>query len=269
MGNIASASGLAFFKAEEYIYGKEHRVDNGKCPRPHFCMGYILEGEADFQDCAEQKSIHVSAGEMIFVPITSRYISDWKGNPRVRYISMHFIFEAPDIFSRQQDYMLQKVVPEDQEKTAQAFEYILHHYAGGAQAQLTVLSRFYEILGAVLPKLVTGRSKEMDSRILPAISYMEQHYREGVTVEELAAVSNMSLSRFFPNFRNATGVTPIEYMNHYRVSRAIILLMNNSELSIENISEQVGFESSAYFRRVFKNVTGRTPREYRKSSMEI
>ena len=45
--------------------------------------------------------------------------------------------------------------------------------------------------------------------------------------------------------------------------------MNDSDLSIENISEQVGFESAAYFRRVFKKVTGKSPREYRKTSMEL
>ncbi|MBQ8233914.1 MAG: helix-turn-helix transcriptional regulator, partial [Lachnospiraceae bacterium] len=89
------------------------------------------------------------------------------------------------------------------------------------------------------------------------------------SIENLADISTMSVSRFFPNFKKAMGVTAIEYLNHYRVSKAIILLMNDSDLSIENISEQVGFESAAYFRRVFKKVTGKSPREYRKTSMEL
>jgi transcriptional regulator GlxA family with amidase domain len=64
-------------------------------------------------------------------------------------------------------------------------------------------------------------------------------------------------------------MTPVEYINSYRVNRAILLLISNSGLSIEQIAELTGFESSAYFRRVFKAQTGKTPREYRTSAIEI
>nr|MBQ8252533.1 hypothetical protein [Lachnospiraceae bacterium] len=62
-------------------------------------MGLILEGEGTFWDCEADEYIHVTPGDIIFVPITSRYISEWKGNPEVSYISMHFIFDWPAIFS--------------------------------------------------------------------------------------------------------------------------------------------------------------------------
>ena len=86
---------------------------------------------------------------------------------------------------------------------------------------------------------------------------------------ELASAGNMSVSRFYPCFKKSLGVTPTDYINHYRISRAIILMMNDPNLPIEVIGERVGFESSAYFRRTFKKITGRTPRDYRQISMEI
>ena len=146
---------------------------------------------------------------------------------------------------------------------------MLANYDQDEVSQLTVLSRFYDILSMILPKLQTGQRKEIDARISKAIAYVEEHFTDDISIENLADVSSMSISRFFPNFKKAMGVTPVEYLNHYRVSKAIILLMNDSDLSIENISEQVGFESAAYFRRVFKKVTGKSPREYRKTSMEL
>ena len=269
MANITSASKLVFFKAEKYKYNRKHVFDTSSCPRPHFCMGFILEGEGIFWNCESDEYIHVAPGDIIFVPITSRYISEWSGNPEVSYISMHFIFDWSAIFSRHRDFMLQKVTVEDVEYVRQIFEYVHANYDRDEVSQLTVLSRFYDILSMILPKLQTWQRKEIDARISKAIAYVEEHFTDDISIENLADVSSMSISRFFPNFKKAMGVTPVEYLNHYRVSKAIILLMNDSDLSIENISAQVGFESAAYFRRVFKKVTGKSPREYRKTSMEL
>jgi AraC-like DNA-binding protein len=88
-------------------------------------------------------------------------------------------------------------------------------------------------------------------------------------VDTLAAVANMSASRFYPAFKDALGATPVDYLNHYRVNRAMTLLVNETELSVEEISMRVGFESSTYFRRVFKRITGKTPKDYRKISAEV
>lgn len=158
---------------------------------------------------------------------------------------------------------------ENQAQMQELFEYILQNYNGSEESQLCALSKFYLILSKIFAKLEAKNPKELDHRIEKAINYMENHFTENISVEELAEISNMSVSRFFPNFKKAVGVTPVEYLNHYRISQAIILLMNEDSLSIETISEKLGFDSAAYFRRVFKKITGKTPRDYRKSSMEI
>lgn len=269
MNHITSASKLLFFKAERYEYNEYHVFDVSDCPRPHFCMGLILEGTGIFEDCENGGSIQVEPGDIIFVPITSRYISRWEAKPRASYVSMHFIFDDSAVFSRQKNFMLQKVRLEGLESLKEDFEYVLRHYNRDEAAVLAVLGKFYSIMSRILPELKKRDPEVVDARISKAVAYMEQHYDGKISIDELAEVSNMSVPRFYPNFKREMGVTPVEYLNHYRVSRAIILLMQDEALTVENISDMVGFESPEYFRRVFKKVTGRTPREYRGISMEI
>lgn len=268
MTSVTSPKEL-FFLAEEYQYQDEHVVDNSELPRPHFCMGFILEGEAEFFDCHRNEKIEVKKGELIFVPMLSEYVAKWKGSPNIKYISIHFILEESEIFSTQRNFMLQKVVLEESEMLQKEFEYILKHYMGNEVSRLAVLGKFYHILSVLLPKLETEKRRDIDERIASAISYIECHYKENINVEEMAKVSTMSGSRFFDKFKQCVGQTPVEYLNYYRISKAIVLLLNEKDMSVENISESVGFESSSYFHRMFKRITGRTPGEYRKNPTEM
>lgn len=258
-----------FFLAEEYKYQKEHVVDYSGLPRPHFCMGFVLEGKAEFLDCDRNTRIEVKAGELIFVPMMSKYVSEWKGSPNIKYISVHFILDHSDIFSTQHNFILQTVQMEDSKKLQEEFEYILKHHRKDEAGRLAALGRLYHILSMILPNLKTEKRREVDERISRAISYIEHHYKENITVEEMAKISAMSGSRFFDRFKQNVGQTPVEYLNYYRISKAIVLLLNEKDMSVENISESVGFESPSYFHRMFKRITGRTPGEYRKNPIEM
>ena len=269
MESIISASRLAFFKAEQYEYKSYNTFDTSACPRPHFCMGLVLSGKGFYTDCESGDVIEVTPGDIIFVPMGSRYISQWHGSPEISYISMHFIFDGPGIFSQQKNYILQKAHPVDFEKTKTDFLYVLDNYNKEETAQLCTLGKFFGILGEIFPSLKRKSAGTIDSRMEKAIEYIEKNYSTPISVDILAGFSNMSVSRFFPAFKKAFGVTPIEYVNSYRIRRAIILMLNNPEISIERISEDTGFDSSAYFRRVFKKATGKSPRDYRKTAMEM
>ncbi len=269
MSNIHSASRLNFFKAEKYEHG-DHIFDASCAPRPHFCMGLLIEGKADFaESCGNRESFSLSPGELVFVPITSRYVSHWHAAPYVRYISLHFAFDYPGIFTRNKNFKLQKIIPSDAQKTLSDFEFILNNYNGSETEQLYALAKFFEVLGTILPNLESGKAPQLDERIAQTIKYMESNYAENITAQELSAIANMSLSRFYPCFKKAVGVTPVEYLNRYRTSKAVALLTNNDDMTIESISGEVGFESSTYFRRVFKKITGKSPKDYRKISAEI
>ncbi len=270
MAELFEASRLARFIARKYEYDKTCTFDASCSPRPTFCLALLLEGTAVFKDCmADHEEIFIKPGDMILVPVASRYISQWTGAPRVTYITLHFFFEYPGIFTQKKNFRLQKYTPDDFEWMRAQYENILEKQDGEEQDQLDALSRFFAVLSTILPHLTSAPRKKLDARVADSVAYIEQHYTEEITVEDLAAVANMSVSRFYPVFREALGVTPVDYVNHYRVNRAMMLLVNEPDLSVEEISMTVGFESSTYFRRVFKKITKKTPREYRKMSAEV
>lgn len=100
-----------------------------------------------------------------------------------------------------------------------------------------------------------------DSRILPAIEYLENNYTNNDDIEFLASLCYLSQAHFFRLFRNEKGMSPIEYRNMLRIERAKALLSEN-ECSIGEVADLLGFESVYYFSRFFKKCTGVPPSEY-------
>ncbi len=98
------------------------------------------------------------------------------------------------------------------------------------------------------------------------LSYIEEHYAEKCTLEDIAAYAHFSPVYFHGIFKKAVGRTPNEYLAEYRIEKAKqLLLMEN--MGISSIAAAVGFSSQSYFNYCFKSMTGETPSEYRKRSL--
>ncbi|GHF55045.1 AraC family transcriptional regulator [Streptomyces mashuensis] len=100
------------------------------------------------------------------------------------------------------------------------------------------------------------------SRLEPALSWIEDHLGEDLTLDVMAARCGMSTRTFGRRFREQTGTTPLQWLLRARVRRAQYLL-EHSDHSVERIAGQAGFGSATAFRERFKRVTGTTPQAYR------
>jgi len=85
------------------------------------------------------------------------------------------------------------------------------------------------------------------------------------TVKSMAAQCSLGVTRFIHQCKQVTNMTPLQFLNHYRVEAAARLLTEKPQLSITEVAMKCGFSSSQYFAAVFRRHRGRTPREYRKS----
>src|SRR5580658_3944871 len=100
-------------------------------------------------------------------------------------------------------------------------------------------------------------------RIAKSIEFMKGHIRESLSIATLAALVNLSRSHYTTLFRRLTGYAPRNYLNHLRMQRAVQLL-NTTELSIKQISDQLGFSDQFYFSRAFRRMHNHSPSEHRR-----
>ena len=108
-----------------------------------------------------------------------------------------------------------------------------------------------------------GKSSAPSDIIARARVYMDEHYMEKLSAEQIAEASRVSPSHLFRVFRSETGLTPYGYLTNVRMEHAMKMLLNTS-YSVEEIADRCAFCSSANFIRAFRQSTGVTPRRFRK-----
>ena len=107
--------------------------------------------------------------------------------------------------------------------------------------------------------------RPLDPRVVEAIDYLSRNLHRRVTVGELAGAVHLSTSRLAHLFSRELGTTPRRYAERQRLARAAQLL-EVTQLPVNEVARQTGFESQFYFAARFKKLTGRTPSEFRQGS---
>lgn len=102
-----------------------------------------------------------------------------------------------------------------------------------------------------------------NENIKNALEYIHSNLYSNINVKELSAKFGYSLNHFIRTFKADVGKTPIHYINDLRIENSAILL-NETNNSIESISEQCGFNNVSYFNRMFKKKHHKSPSEFRK-----
>ena len=103
---------------------------------------------------------------------------------------------------------------------------------------------------------ISGMEKEM-------ILFLEDHYQEDISLDMLAAQFRRTPEYLCSVFKAATGETISHYLRRIRIHRAKVLLIEQPDAGVREVSETCGFHSVSYFGRVFREATGFTPQGYR------
>lgn len=124
---------------------------------------------------------------------------------------------------------------------------------------------FFEVLAhfSRMHKYIMQNNKTCkDSNMQKVIQLMHSKYNRKLSVEDFAVQCNLSVYRFIHKFKLLTGMPPMSYFLKIRIDKAKELLLD-SNLSINEIANVVGYDNSLYFSRVFKKETGISPTNYR------
>ena len=95
--------------------------------------------------------------------------------------------------------------------------------------------------------------------------YIDAHYQENITLDQLADVCHVSKYHLAHAFTEEYGISPINYLISKRISEAEHLL-KTTDFSLSLISSTTGFSSSSYFAQIFRKQKGMSPTEFRKLS---
>lgn len=101
-----------------------------------------------------------------------------------------------------------------------------------------------------------------EKRVQTLLDYIHTHFQEKITIEELAKTALISKTEVLRCFKAIMGLSPISYLNSYRLQRAAHMLMN-TEKSIQEIADVCGFNDNSYFSKLFKKKYHVTPHDYR------
>ncbi len=118
---------------------------------------------------------------------------------------------------------------------------------------------YYEIIKMLI---AISKPNTAPARLKPTLQYIEENYRNTITVEKLAESANLSVPRFFSVFKSTMGISPIAYLNIYRLSISVELLLNTKK-TITEIADMVGISDSVYFNKMFRKTYQMSPSKYR------
>ncbi len=111
------------------------------------------------------------------------------------------------------------------------------------------------------------RSGNDGRRIHKVLKFVQDHYREPVTVSQAAVMLHLSDSAFCKYFKRSMGKTFSDFVNDIRITQAVSLLIDTDQ-SVAEVAASCGFENMSYFNRVFLRKKGIQPYKFRESRRE-
>lgn len=226
-------------------------------------IGYMKRGSCVFSSTFS--TVECGTGDIVYIPEGTRYTSQSSGDPDVEYYCLQFSFRTDKDgkhFDRR--YGMQKVNGVSGRDFGERFVEIYELLSKSDElSKIASIGRFYTLFYEILPYLDEAKAPDFSLPVTRAIEYIDAHASENFSMAQLAKECFVSESRLYHLFSEEMKTSPVVYRNEVRIIRSIEHIKTGYQ-TVEQISAALGFRSAAYFRRVFKEITGMTPTEYRK-----
>lgn len=233
----------------------------------HLELHYVVSGEAVFW--VEQQQYVAKSGTLIIANKNELHSGKYE---KIPLEERTFIFRM-DAFSKELDeqnlvfcnaivgdWQIERYV----EGIWQELQQRQQGYKASCRALLTqllvYLRRNYVV--QTLTNEETRRKKRELERMHKVISYIEKHYPEPIDNQKLADLIYLSKGRFEHLFREIIGISPVQYVNEFRLKKAVDLIKGSAN-SMTEIAMAVGFGDYNHFGRQFKKYYGYVPSELR------
>lgn len=245
----------------------------GPFVRNHFLFHYVISGKGtlltdDTNNSSTEYHIEGGSGFLIEPKRINTYFAD-RDEPW-EYAWVEFdglrakeILESAGLSSEAPVYIPKS--PQAGEHIKDELLYLANH---SQESALHLIGHLYLIMDALVNgsshKRVVQGGKLSEFYTKEATTFIAQNYALPLTVEDMARRCNLDRSYFGKIFKETMGQSPQEFLIRYRMAKAAELL-KTTDLSIGDISIQVGYPNQLHFSRAFKNIYSVPPRVYRQN----
>ena len=248
------------FVFTEFCFNGFKSNDNSAGINYHY-IGYMREGSCSI--VAGKKSFTVNEGDFFYLPKHFKYRSNWKTGKSglVRFDSYGF---KTIHLKQNMIYPPQAISPF--ETAIKLNEKLSKYKSVGSKsvgAFYGAIGLFYQLFGVLAEKMIYAPQERRAYIVQRAEEYMGENYHGKAS--EIARYCETSQTELYEAFKEIRGYTPVTAKHKIVVERAGEMLIT-TDMSIEEISAKLGFGNAAYFRKIFFGVTGKTPREFRKTT---
>lgn len=221
----------------------------------------IRSGEAVF---INRNVVHQIQSDDLCHYVTIRFpeqlVSFYQGSPAKRYVTAYstnpdlsvYLFRENVDWHANVIHLLCDLIALENRKVS-AYEYEV----------LVLLSRLWLELVHHIEAPIEHIQKDYVKRMQLFLQYIDEHYSENFSLNDLAKSANVSKSECLRCFRLSLQTTPYNYLKEYRLQQAALLLVETNQ-SISYVAVQSGFRQSSHFGKCFKERTGYTPKDFRK-----
>lgn len=250
---------------------------------PFARMYYVTEGRA--RVITDKDSIELRSGRMYFIPAFTRHSYECEGIFEHYYI--HIYEDARSNYSLLENFSLPSELEgseidlvlfrrlceinpsmhlsQSNPRSYDNQQTLMLNLAFNKQRSLDKRLESRGILLLLMSRFVSKAVPEIgteDERIRSCISYIRRHIYEAINITGLTGIAGVSKDHLIRLFKKECGMTPIKYINLKKIERAQLLL-TTEKIAVKEVGYLLGFSDITYFNRVFRNITGKSPTQFR------
>ena len=144
-------------------------------------------------------------------------------------------------------------------------EMVAFYQDGSSESVFDTSARIYQMLMLLNNPIQSPRLKKNDDSLIRVVTYIRSHVGKRITLQEMADIAGLSIYYFSHLFKEMTGQSPTEFVIYSRIDRAKALLIT-SDLSIAEISREVGYPNSSNLITLFTRRVGCSPAQFRREN---
>lgn len=242
------------FTFKRYSFNPGRHTDNSGGVGRHY-IGYMYKGTA--QIISSKGRIDLQEGDLFYIPKGCCYHSYWYGSDEVVFDSFAFSAIPQQTYTT---YCLQKLTMTDHVRNL--------HQALAADRTVNARSvgALYQLLWALMPTMKHHTYCKGGALARQIADYIYEHPDE--RADQTARSCGVSESTMYHILKKELGKTPNRLRQEAKCQQVVVLL-TSTDLSVEQVSAQLGFSSSSYMRKLLAATTGKTPLQIRKASQNM